>query len=277
MRTLSQRCQPFTMLIALALLTPPLIAVAQPEGPFVGPNHPPLIDSTGSGFPNADDHALSITRSGNVLTLNSPWDCGNQKNLFTLSDKVGSFYQTVSRTSGGSGPARTQVIHVTAFDPFGNPTAFSFTQSGGPTTLTGTGTLLSSHNNGIYDTMQITETAGGSLNTLVNFIYFPNGEGLSEFISIPWGQAEMIGAKNTCGGSTNPQVYLPLTGDGHVILATNGTSPDPDLLGSPVVAPLFAPTPPVPALAPIGLALLAGLMLVAALRFLRRTTEPQSS
>jgi hypothetical protein len=276
MRTMSSRIRLVLQLGGLSLLALPIAATAlviQPQpGPFVGPNNPPLVDSPGLGFPSPTDAAISLTRAMDTVTIGSPWNCSNQKNTFMLGAKNGNgVFTQVTRSTGGS-PVRSQVVTITGFNTQGEPTGFLFQDFiGGTLNQSGNATLISSHNNGIYDTLEL---SGGSLNMNVTFIYFPNGEGVPNFISIPWSQAELLGAKSACDGSGDPQVFVPLTANGRIGFDLDGNgAPDPDLFQSPVLAPRQVSVAQVPALGAFGVALLAGGLLVAGLRFLRRASS----
>ena len=274
MRTMSSRFRIVLLLGGLSASALPLAATAQivvQPGPLVGPNNPPLVDSPGLGFPSPSDSAISLTRAMDTVTIGSPWNCTNQKNTFTLGAKNGNgVFTQVTRSTGGS-PLRTQVVTINGFNTQGDPTSFLFQDFIGNTlNQSGTATLISSHNNGIYDTLEL---SGGSLNMNVTFIYFPNGQGVPNFISIPWSQAELLGAKSACNGSGDPQVFVPLTTGGRIGFDLDGNgAPDPDLFQSPVLAPAQVSVAQVPALGAFGVALLAGGLLVAGLRFLRRAS-----
>jgi len=243
-----------------------------PIGNMVGPNSLPLADTPGSGVPNpATDTKLGLTRTGNTVTITSPWTCNpsSVKNQITLSnpDTHGRF-QTVSRFSENLN--KTQQVTITSFDASGEPTGFLFEEipkTGPPPVRTGMGTLISSHNNGIYDTLELQQPGGGVLATLSLDLFSSNGSS-ANYISFPWGQTATLGGKPDCGGA-NPQVFLPVATNGHIVFDLSGTgSPDPDLFQSPLVAP--AGIVAVPTLAPLGLAVLAGGLLTAAVRWLRR-------
>jgi hypothetical protein len=274
MRTRSSRIRLVLLLCGVSLLALPIAAAADVvinPGPFVGPNHPPLVDSAGLGYPTPSDSAISLTRVNDTVTIGSPWNCSNQKNSFTLGAMNGDgVFTQVTRSTGGS-PLRTQVVTINGFNQQGEPTSFLFQDFIGKTlNQSGTATLISSHNNGVYDTLEL---SGGSLNMNVTFIYFPNGEGVPNFISIPWSQAELLGAKSACNGSGDPQVFVPLTTGGRIGFDLDGNgAPDPDLFQSPVLAPAQVSVAQVPALGAFGVALLAGGLLVAGLRFLRRAS-----
>ncbi len=277
MRTMSSRIRLVLLLGGLSLLVLPVTAAAVIQinpGPFVGPDHPPLVDSAGLGYPSPSDSPISLTRVNDTVTIGSPWNCSNQKNTFSLGAKNGNgVFTQVTRSTGGT-PVRSQVVTITGFNTQGEPTSFLFQDYiGAALNQSGTATLVSSHNNGVYDTLEL---SGGSLNMNVTFIYFPNGEGIPNFISIPWSQAEMLGAKSACDGSGDPQVFVPLTAGGRIAFDLDGNGvPDPDLFQSPVIAPAQAPIAQVPALGAFGVALLAGGLLLAALRLLRRSSSLQ--
>ena len=139
----------------------PLVGVGAPpaftpSGRMVGPLSPPLIDTNGDGRPSQGDTPIGLARSGNTVTITSPWDCvtGDGDNVirFTQPDSSGRF-RTAARTS----VAGTQSLDLTAFSSNGFPSAFAFTQRGARK-RTGTGTLLDANHDGIVDGVQGNET-----------------------------------------------------------------------------------------------------------------------
>jgi hypothetical protein len=258
---------------------PPLAAINQTRFPtnLVGPNSPPLADTPGLGTPNpATDTPIGLGRTGTTITITSPWTCnGNSvKNQFLLSnpDNLGR-YRTVSRFSENLD--KTQQVTITNYDAGGEPIGFQYQEIANSVVgRTGIGTLISSQNNGIYDTLEL-QTSGGEVLTTLSLSTFntPNSS-TPNYISFPWAQTAVLGGKTACSGS-NPQVFLPVASNGHIIFDLDGNGvPDPDLFTSPQVAPLGIAA--VPTLAPIGLVLLAGLLLTAAVRLLRRQSAAGS-
>ncbi len=282
---LSMRCSRrvvavFAVLIAsLPFAVTDLSAAVANLTNLVGPNSPPLADTPGNGFPNAaTDTAIGLNRVNDTVTITSPWTCNGSsvKNQITLSDPdMSGRFLRGSRFSENLG--KTQRITITGFDGSGEPTQFLFEElTGSSVTRSGVGTLISSQNNGVYDTMELSQTGGGILATL-SFSYFNTGNGNSpNFVSFPWGQTAALGGKSACAGG-NPQVFLPVASNGHVIFDLDGNgSPDPDLFPSPLIAPSGIAA--VPALAPAGAALLAAALLAVAVRHLRRVAgEPAGS
>jgi hypothetical protein len=256
----------------------PLLAaiVAEPTN-LVGPNSPPLADTPGSGAPNPSADALiGLSRNGNTVTITSPYTCnpGSVKNQILLSnpDNAGRF-RTASRFSENLN--KTQQVTITNFDSAGEPIGFAFEElTSGVPGRTGIGTLISSHNNGIYDTLELSQTGGGVLATLSLETFNTTNSNSPNYISFPWGQTAALGGKTACNG-TNPQVFLPVASNGHIIFDLDGNgAPDPDLFDSPPVAAQGIAT--VPTLAPFGLALLAAFLLAAAVRLLRRESSSGS-
>jgi hypothetical protein len=254
--------------VSLPLLAQPV--VVEPTN-LVGPNSPPLADTPGNGTPNPlTDTPIGLTRNDDTVTITSPWTCNGKsvKNQILLSnpDNQGRF-RTASRFSENLG--KTQQVTITNFDSAGEPTGFAYEElTSGVPGRTGIGTLISSHNNGIYDTLELSETGGGVLATLSLETFNTTNSNSPNYISFPWAQTAALGGKTACNGS-NPQVFLPVASNGHIIFDLDGNGvPDPDLFDSPVVAATGIAS--VPALAPLGLTLLAALLLVAAVRMLRR-------
>jgi hypothetical protein len=247
---------------------------------MISPSNPVLADTPGAGVPGPSDTPITLTRVNNTVTVNGPWTCTNgtgTNNLLQLSNPKGGPggpFQTVTRYNTKQNI--TQVITITTYDVHNDPTQFTYTEYTGNTTTgtpvrSGIGTLTSSQNTFVYDTLELQQNGGG-LNTTVSFLYFNNGFGnLANFLSIPWGQVASLGGKTTACAGGNPQVFVPVASNGRIMWDLNGDNvPDPDLFSSPVVAPQSVAI--VPALGPLGIALLAGLLLVVALRWLRRET-----
>jgi hypothetical protein len=246
------------------------VAVAQPTN-LVGPNSPPLADTPGNGAPNRQaDTPIGLSRTGDTVTITSPWTCNGAsvKNQILLSnpDNLGRF-RTASRFSENLG--KTQQVTITNFDSAGEPIGFAFEElTSGVPGRTGIGTLISAHNNGVYDTLELSQTGGGVLATLSLETFNTADSNSPNYISFPWAQTAALGGKTACNGS-NPQVFLPVASNGHIIFDLDGNGvPDPDVFSSPLVAAQAIAA--VPTLAPLGLALLAAFLLAAAVRLLRR-------
>jgi hypothetical protein len=267
-------------ILALLLTAPSASAAIATFTNMLGPNSEPLADTTGEGQPDpANDTMLGLSRAGNTVTITSPYTCNptSIKNQITLSNPNGNgVFQTVSRYSENLN--KTQRITITGFNQAGEPNGFLFEElvgnpPTGPVVRTGMGTLLSSHNDGVYDTLELTAPGGGVLTTisLTTFDTQPGAGGLPNYISLPWGQTAALGGHTACNGS-NPQVFVPIASNGHIIADLNGDgAPDPDLFASPLVAAQVS-VAQVPTLTPVALSLLALLLLVAAFRLLRRVS-----
>lgn len=208
-----------------------------PTTRMLGPLTPARADTNGDGTATAADAAITPQRTGpTTITLANPWQAGiNTNNTFVLSNPdVGGRFQTISRLGGGG----TQALTVTGFDLNGNPNAFSFSENGSHGLVTGTGKLLDTNSDGIYDTVT---GSGGSVNFTLPFVYVDtNGDGFADYISIPWSQASLVGLnfKNKVNGG-EPQVFVPLAdtnadgkGDAIVFDFDGNGVPDADLIST---------------------------------------------
>lgn len=145
-------------------------------------------------------------------------------------------------------------------------------------TSNGVGTLLDvAPLDGIYDTLEIQGTHGGSPVPATRMSLLPRdatGDGKPDYITLPWttGGAGLLGVRVP----TTPQIYVPLTD-------TNGdTWPDTVTVqvggggvstttGPAVSGPALASGLPIPSLSTIGLFLFAALLVVAGAGLLRGT------
>lgn len=247
---------------------PPLVGDVRAQGPMrmVGPNFPIRVDASGDGQPGSGDESVSISRSGNTVTVNSRWSaCAptNTNNQITLSNPVGGRFQTASRVNGHL----TQSVTVNSTSG-GTVSSFSYSEvsSLGGAPRTGSITLLDQNSNGVVDMLMVS----GAVSAMASFSY----QGATDYISIPWAQASALGARNdTCGGSV--QFFVPLAdtnGDGAgdaVILDLDGNGvQDADFFASPSMAP-----PAVPSLGVFARALLLTLLGLVGAWFLSRSSN----
>jgi hypothetical protein len=255
----------------------PLAAINTSQNPthLLGPHNPPLVDTPGNGVPSpGTDTTIGLSRTNDTVTITSPWTCNpsSVKNQITLSnpDMQGRF-RTASRFSENLN--KTQQVTVTGYDTNGEPTQFLFEELSGKTPgRTGMGTLISSHNDGVYDTLELQQVGGGVLATLSLEDFNTGGGSTPNYVSIPWAQTATLGGKTACNGS-NPQVFLPVASNGRIVFDLDGNGvPDPDVYESPVI--VSSSIAAVPTLAPVGLTLLAAALLLGAIRLLRRESAP---
>lgn len=245
---------------------------AQTANRMVGPIFPILIDTDGNGAPTEDiDQGIVPTFDGVSLgQIVDPLDpcttCGSGR-FIQLSDPVGGQFTTITRYVG----LERQSISVGAMSG-GRPTSFRMEVENGIGIRNGTGQVLDFDSNGRFDALRGTST---SLNFTMNFVQSDvDGDGVGDYISIPWSQAGLAGVEQGY-----PQIWIPIadtTGDGlpdSIVLDLNGDgAADPQFLVSPPVgpAPAVGGLPATPTLSGWGvMAMMVGL-LGAALTVLRR-------
>ena len=193
------------------------VSAASPSR-MLGPNNPLIIDTDGDGLASPGDQTVGVSRMGNAVTVDSPWDCtpGDGDNVFDLVNPDGNGrFQTARRNwDGGS-----QLITITGVANNGSPTTFAFTETKGRKIRTGTGELLDSNKDGVTDGFSGTETVpDGSLAPASVFSVSlvqsdTNADGNPDYLSFPWSQASALGvnAMDTCGpGGQDPQVWIPM-------------------------------------------------------------------
>ena len=253
--------------VVLAVITAPPFAEstrAQGATHMLGPAFPIRVDANGSGGPGPGDESIVPTLSGTQLTIPSRWVCDSEnRNVLTLSNPGGSGqFQTASRMNG----ALQQSVTITSIVG-GGPREFSYSQTNtvNSSTRTGGASLVDMGGDGVMDLL----TIHGSVSGTVSFTYVGN----SEYISIPWSQASVLGVdfSATCGGS-QPQIWIPLAdtnGDGAgdaIVLDLDGNGlPDPQFFQSPPLA-----APPAPSMGPIARGILIALLGIMASWFLSR-------
>lgn len=234
---------------------PPLVSDVRAQGPMrmVGPNFPVRVDASGDAQPGPGDENISMSRTGNTVTVNSRWSActpGTTSNQVTLSNPSGGRFQTLSRVNGDL----TQSLTVQSGSG-GAVSTFNYLQQDarGAGPRTGTIALIDQNGNGIVDMLMVS----GSVSASASFSY----QGASDYISIPWAQASALGARSdVCGGSV--QFFVPLAdtnGDGA------GDTIVPDLDGNGVADAEFFTSPPIAAPAVPSLGVIARAALLALL------------
>jgi hypothetical protein len=222
-------------LLVLAVLVPSALFAQSPTTNMLGPNSPARIDTNGDGTITPADGSVIPTRVGATIQIQSPWHAGiNGDNTINVSNPDGSGrMQTFTRnTTDGM----VDVLNVTGISPGGTPTAFAMQHTGG-SSPSGTGQLLDQNSDGIYDGV----SAAGAVSFNINFVDIDtSGDGWADFVSIPWGQAQLVGVDfSNPIGPVNPQVWVPLAdtngdglGDAIVPDLDANNAPDPDLYRS---------------------------------------------
>jgi len=260
--------RPLQWMLSVAACALPMALFAQGPSNMISPTNPILVGPQGTLQSSNQNQSIGLTRVNNVITITSPWTCNgaSNKNKVTLSNpsQATGRFQTATRFSENLN--KSQAFTILQYDAQGNPIQFRYDEFAGVTeTRTGIGTLLSSQNNFVYDTLEIQSTTG--INTTVNFLAFPLGG--NQFLSIPWSQLASLGGKTTDCTGQNPQAYVPVTPAGHIVFDLDGNgSPDVDLYQSPALA--AATVGNIPTLGPMGLVALATLLLGFAIYWLRR-------
>jgi hypothetical protein len=231
-------------LVVTALFSTPFSAStrAQPAnaGGLVGPRAPILADANGNG-PSLGDAPVTPTQgSATTLQLSPLFSCGTQQNnTVTLSGTDGSGkYRTASRTNNG----RDQVLNVTNASN-GQAMGFSGTETlGSSVRAQGTGTVVDANGDGSVDGVSISMTNGSMM---VSLVFTPD----SNYVSIPVGQAVLLGAKQGDCGPPFSQIWVPLAdtnGDGRgdsIVLDLDGDGiPDPQYYRSPRLGAIGVPT-----------------------------------
>lgn len=217
---------------------------------FLGPNSPALLDIDASGGPGPGDLAAVPALSGNQASFVGPWettcfDPDPPSNVLTLSNpQAGTgIFQTISRG--------TEQGTLGGFIAGNRPSQVSIQDD----SRSGTGMLIDSNADGIFDSVQASEP-GGSLNFMSSLVTADiTGDGKPDYISLPWGPLVpmfmLFRMPFTTGepGSL-PQIWLPLAdtnADGtpdSVALDLDGNgSADPQFFMSPALAgPPIVPT-----------------------------------
>jgi hypothetical protein len=262
-------------LAALLISRPFSVSVSAAPNQMLGPNYPPIFDTNGNGRPDAGDEVATLKLSGATLNVGSLWNCnptaGN--NVITFSNPNGAGqYQAAGRPNGGLNQS-IQLI---------SGTSANFNELlGGVTTASGSGQLVDTDGDGLYDTLLGTGMNGGSpVSFSLSLVGVDtNGDGHADYLSFPWSQTSVIGVDFSAScGSPQPQVWIVLTdtdGDGipdSIVL---------DLNGDGVADQQFVSTPrleatglvPVPTLGMMGRLLLIGLLGGFSLWALRRREQ----
>lgn len=215
---------------------------------MLGPNSPAFADTNNDGAVTPADTPMVIQQTGpTTVTLVGAYANNPALNLFTLSNPVGGKFHTVGRAYGSG----TQDVTVTGFTGL-LPTQFTMKEIGSHGTFTGVITLQDTNSDGIYDNIHATGR-GGAINIDLPFVYVDsNHDGYADFISVPWGMANLAGVNfnNKVNGFT-PQVWVPLAdtnGDGRgdtILFDLDGNNaPDSDVEQPPggSFGPVAAPS-----------------------------------
>jgi hypothetical protein len=254
--------------------------MAQGANRMLGPSFPALVDTNGDGRPTPGADQAIVPQRNEGVRIPSRWNCvaqdGNDQ-AFLSNPSGGRFtsafrsnhFRTQRATAGG-------FINPPQF-PVTRPTSFAFEERNllNQVRASGTGSVLDGTGDGIYDTIQ----GAGNMNFLLGLVYSDiTGDNNPDYVSIPWGQASMVGVRFGDGcGDPDPQVWLPLAdsnSDGRpdsIVFDLDGNSvADPDLFSSPPIAG----APQVPTMSPWALVLLAALIGSLGVWILRSRSQP---
>jgi hypothetical protein len=213
----------------------PAAAQGPPLGPgMVGPLHPPILNTTGTGTPSPGDMAVGLSMMGPNLLISYPSTmCGTPNIMF--SNMVGGKYQMATLTRF---PAISQMVSISQ-SMGGRPTMWSFTENGNHGMKSGLGGVVDRNGDGVYDGVQ---GQGAGMAFDISFLYKSvTGHSYGDYASFPWSQVAALGVLGNCKvGGTNPMAFVPMAD-------TNGDGiPDSvvmDLNGDGVADPEFAPLP----------------------------------
>jgi hypothetical protein len=270
-------------IVVVALNTPPFAARSQAQfavGPgMLGPNAPAFMDTNGNNVPDGGDADIVPSRTGTAIRiLGDPLDCdtSDSDDTLTLGGLSGGRYHRVSRNSDFN---RSQSVNVdSSSGAVANGGSFVERNGGGTAIGSGNASLQDGNGDGAADSL----VGGGSTNAGKNASFIMSlttadstGDGNPDFVSVPWGQANMLGVDQTdpCSVSgAHPQVWIPMAdtnGDGRadaVVPDLDGDgNADSDLFRSP---PLIAAA--VPTTSPLWTIVLTVTLGSAALWMLRR-------
>jgi hypothetical protein len=247
--TMTQRTKQVALTIALGL---PLVITLLVAGPFsastgaqgaqrmLGPRFPPLIDSTGRGFPTPGiDPPVNPQLSGTTLNFTTLFSCATSNNnrVGLVAQDPSGKYRGAVRSLG----ARDQSMAITGFTG-GAPTQFTYTELD-PRGIRamGVGQLVDLNGDGKMDTVIVS----GNINTTLNLVFTADGH----YVSIPVSQAAALGATQGRCGPAVGQVWVPLVdtlGDGRgdtIILDLDGDGvADPQFYSSPRLGAAGVPT-----------------------------------
>ena len=230
-----------------------------PPNRCLGPNFPALIDTDGDGKPSSGDTAIVPVYDPIAKTIyaDNPWDsCGHPRfrMIFALTNPQ-PVTGIPTKATAVDGHGNTIVITATSFTALNEPKSVSFSQTSPSLTVRGlgSGTLLDQNLDGIFEGGSGTATVGFNVGTLIipNFVFFDvNGDGISDYVSLPWTPANLaamgFNTGDGCGpttgvGGLEPQIFIPLA-NGRIILDLDGNGlPDPGVFQSPPLAPQGIP------------------------------------
>jgi hypothetical protein len=249
-------------LLAAAFWAAPLSGQINPCAPpnrCLGPNFPALIDTNGDGLPTpgVDTPIVPVYDPiAKTIYADNPWDsCGHARfrMIFSLTDpQPGTGIPTKGTAVDGHG--NTIVIAATSFTAANEPKSVSFSQTAPSLAVRGmgSGTLLDQNLDGIFEGGSGTASIGFQVGTLIvpNFVFFDvNGDGIADYVSLPWTPTNLtamgFNTGDSCGpagaGGLEPQIFIPLA-NGRIILDLNGDGiPDPGVFQSPPLAPQGVP------------------------------------
>lgn len=246
----------FLVLLSLVFVAVPAFSQGAITG-AIGPSYPIRVDTNGNGTADGSDTAIRPTWSTfgpDILSIPTPWDSDpSGNNLYFLGNRDSNgHYTQIVRNNG----AEQQMVTFTGYAANGTPNAFRLDADNFfyGTMRSGTGQLLDTNNDGIFDGIQ---GSGSGVSFSLPFVQVDtNGDGLGDHISIPWSQASLVGVDFADGtpvpgnGGPDPQVWIPLADtngdgkpDGFVIDLDGNGVPD----SGTYAAPGFGPIPAAPA------------------------------
>ncbi len=238
--------------VLVVAIAPLATAQYTPSAGAIGNLHPILIDTDGNGPDVGDGEIVPDMTGPSSMVVPNPWDDCNPSDPDTNElDLTRPPLAGPGPFTGGRRDTENQTETLLA-DQFagGRPTRFlmNVNKNSDPTYKTGTGQMLDTNGDGIFDAIQ---GSGGVTFQIGLLLDDADNDSNYDHVSVPWGQASALGVRNDDGcmddGVTNltddPQIWVPLadtTGDGipdavALDLDDDG-DPDPEFLLGPLVA-----------------------------------------
>lgn len=237
------------------------VVTCKPGDHYIGPpdtcHNWPWVDINANGqYDPGVDVPVSISSVVGVgpplWQINNPYDQSNGGNLI-YQDSTDSQGQTTGFHRQHTDYSHYQSAVVTTLDPGGFPTVFTLSDldhSGNPRSTT----LTLNNNPAGYDSITL---AGGGLNLSTPLVKYVDGNGRA-FVSVPWGFMSHFKHHHAAASGLHnllPQVWIPVSGNGQIVMDLNGDgTPDPEFYQSPVLplAALPAASAPFAILVPWG-------------------------